>query len=124
MSASDEGIGCRQAAIATAVVLIGATVLFWSGLAMVLNDGCTGLCGATGLSLLYAGAPVSALFGVLGGGLPIAWPLDITLWVVVGFLVAGWATRRKISPFPPAIAVLGIALAYGLVTGRLVELVV
>lgn len=91
---------------------------------MVLNESCTGPCGATGLTLLYAGAPVSAAFGVLGGGLPIAWPLDITVWVVVGFLVAGWATRRERSPIPPAVAALGIALTYGLVTGRLVELIV
>lgn len=48
-----------------------------------------------GLISFYAGAPVSAIFGVIGGGLVLAWPLDLTVIMVIGYLLGGAAGRRE-----------------------------
>jgi hypothetical protein len=74
--------------------------------------------------MLYAGGPVSALFGVLFGGLVVAWPLDITFWVVAGFLVARRSARRGRAPLGIALVAILIALAYGLVLSLMVEIAV
>ena len=116
--------GCRDAAIAT-VFLLGLAIVFLTvGLTMTQRAGCEGLCETLGLTLLYAGGPVSALFGVLFGDLPLAWPLDITFWVVTGFVTARWAENRSRGVLGIALVILLLALAYGLVLSRFVEIVV
>lgn len=92
------------------------------GLVMVNNPGCTGACETAGITFLYAGFPVSGVFGFFFGDLALAWPLDLTLWVVVGFLLAGWSNRRKISPAGAALSIVVIALLYGLVLSTFVEM--
>lgn len=92
------------------------------GLAMVNNPGCTAACETTGITLLYAGLPVSGVFGFFFGDLVLAWPLDITFWVVVGFLLAGWSDRRGTRPSGAALAVVIVALIYGLVLSTFVEI--
>ena len=92
------------------------------GLTLTNQTDCAGFCETTGLTLLYAGGPISAALGVFLGGVWVAWPLEITLWVVLGFLSASWADRRGRGVLGVAITLLLVALAYGLVLSQLVEL--
>ena len=86
------------------------------GLALALQAG-SGL----GLALFYAAAPVSAVFGVIGGGLPIAWPLDAMFWLVLGTAAVGWSTRSGWHLRRTLWLVVAVALAYGASLSRLVE---
>ncbi len=95
-----------------------------TGLGLVRGDTCTGACETLALTLLYAGGPISALFGVFVGGITVAWPLEITLWVVIGFTIARWAERRGTTPIRLATIVVAIALVYGLVLSQFVEIAV
>ena len=108
---SAESPGCRDAALATIFLLGFAAALFATGLALINQDECTAACETIGLTTLYAGGPVSAVFGVLTDSVVIAWPLDVTLWVVLGFTVAGISARRGVSVFPVALLVIVPACA-------------
>ena len=99
-------------------------VLMVSGLSLVTRDSCEGLCETVGLTLLYAGGPVSALLGVVFGDLFLAWPLDVTLWVVAGFTSARWAERRSRGVLGVALLLLVLAVVYGLVLSQFVEIAV
>ena len=123
MTDSPTGPGCRDATLATAFLLVFGAALFGIGLTLVNREVCTGLCETTGLTMLYAGGPVSALFGVFTDSVVIAWPLDITLWVLLGFSAARRADRRARPVLPTAIVILLVAVAYGLVLSQFVELV-
>lgn len=94
------------------------------GLVMVNNPGCTGMCETAGITFLYAGFPVSGVFGFFFGDLALAWPLDITLWVVVGFLLARLADNRGVRPAGAAMAAVAVALIYGLVLSTFVEMAI
>jgi hypothetical protein len=93
-----EAPGCRDAAIVTGFLLGFGVALFAIGLTLINRDSCAGLCETVGLAFLYAGGPVSALFGLLTDSVVVAWPLDVTLWVVLGFTVAGWAANHRKAP--------------------------
>ncbi|HLF61805.1 MAG TPA: hypothetical protein VI980_11580 [Acidimicrobiia bacterium] len=116
--------GCRDVAIATSFLLGFGIVLFAVGLTLINRDACTGACEMLGLTLLYAGGPFSALIGFFTESVVVAWPLDATLWVVLGFAVARWAGNRDRRPLGPALAVLLFFVAYGLVLSQFVELTV
>ena len=124
MTETTEAQGCRDAAIATAFLLGFGIVLFAIGLTLINRESCAGLCEVVGLTALYAGGPVSALFGVVTDTVVVAWPLDVTLWVVLGFTVARWAGNRGRAPLGTALVVLIFAVIYGLVLSQFVELVV
>ena len=94
------------------------------GLSLVNDTGCTGACETLGLSLLYAGLPVSAVFGVLFGDLVVAWPLDMTVWVVIGFALARLSDNRGRSVVGLVLAAIVVALLYGLVLSQLVEIAI
>jgi len=95
------------------------------GLALINDGGCKGVCETLALTLLYAGLPFSAVFSVLfGDSLVLAWPLDITLWVVVGFLAARFSDNRGRSVLGVVLLTVVIALGYGLVLSALVELTI
>lgn len=94
------------------------------GLAMVNNPGCTATCETAGITFLYAGLPVSGVFGFFFGDLVLAWPLDITLWVVVGFLLARLTDTRGLQPAGVAMAAAVVALLYGLVLSTFVEMAI
>lgn len=116
--------GCRETALATSV-LVGLGLVFMAvGLTIARQDGCQGSCETVGLTLLYAGAPISAAFGVFFDGLVLAWPLDITFWVTTGFLITRWATKRARPVLTPVVVLLILALLYGLVLSQLVEIAV
>jgi hypothetical protein len=98
--------------------------MFAIGLTLINRDNCSGACEVAGLSLLYAGGPISALIGVFTDTVVIAWPLDVTLWVILGFGVARWAESHQRKPLGTALAVLLFFVVYGLVLSQFVELTV
>ena len=110
MTEQSEAPGCRDAAIATGILLTTAIVFMAIGITLANQADCSGACETLALTLLYAGGPLSAALGVFFGDLWVAWPLEITLWVVVGFLLARWAGRRNRSVVPAALTLLLIAL--------------
>ena len=124
MAKKQAGTGCRDAAISTGFLLGLAVVFIASGLTLTNQSDCIGSCETLGLTLLYAGGPVSALMGVVFGGLWVAWPLEITLWVVTGFGAARWAENRSKGVLGVALVILLVALAYGLVLSQFVEIAV
>lgn len=119
-----EAPGCRDSALTTVFLLGFGIVLFAIGLTLINQESCTGFCETVGLTALYAGGPVSAAFGIPTDAVVIAWPLDVTLWVVLGFTVARWAENRDKPPLAVAMVVLAFFLIYGLVLSQLVELAV
>jgi hypothetical protein len=96
----------------------------FSGLALANGEACDGACQTVGLTLLYAGGPISGALAVFFGGVWVAWPLAITLWVVLGFAVARWAERRSRSPIGSSLLLVMVALIYGLVLSQFVEMAV
>lgn len=94
------------------------------GLTLINDSSCSDSCETLALTLLYAGLPVSAVFGVLFGDLVVAWPLDITFWVVVGFLLARFADNRGRSVLGAVLLAVVLALAYGLVLSSFVEIAI
>lgn len=124
MASKSDGIGCRDAALSTLFLLAFGIVFFAIGLTMVNREVCVGLCETLGLTLLYAGGPISALIGIFTDSVTIAWPLDVILWVVLGFGEARFSLDRGISPWGPLVGLLAFFLVYGLVLSQLVELVV
>jgi len=81
--------------------------------------------------LVFAALPVSALFTVLGALLSsgssdflLAWPVDFGLWLAVAFVASRWAARKNLEPRTYGfvfMAVIVLALAYGLALSLLVE---
>ncbi len=108
--------------MSTIFLLAFGIVFFAIGLTLINGDVCEGTCETLGLTLLYAGGPVSALIGIFSDSVIVAWPLDVILWVVLGFGVARLATNRGIQPWGPLVALLVFFLAYGLVLSQFVEL--
>lgn len=106
-------------------MLIGFAAVFLTvGVTLASQETCEGLCETAALTMLYAGGPISAAFGVLFGEVFFAWPLDITFWVATGFLIARWAARRARRPMPIGLLIVIIALVYGLVLSQFVEIAV
>ncbi len=122
MTSKNDGIGCRDAALATIFLLGFGAVSFAIGLTTINLETCTGLCETLGLTALYAGGPVSALFGIFTDSVIVAWPLDLILWVSLGFGVARFSQNRGVRPWGPLLVLLLIFLGYGLVLSQLVEL--
>lgn len=122
MAAEANAPGCRDATIITGLLLASALTLVAIGLGAINREACTGLCETAGLTALYAGGPISAVLGVAFGGVHVAWPLDVTFWVVVGFGAAKWVSRNGRSPWGVAMSLIIIAIAYGLVLSQFVEL--
>ncbi len=93
-----------------------------AGLSLSQQADCQGMCETTALTLLYAGGPLSALLGVLFGSVWVAWPLEITFWVIIGFAAARFAARRSTSVIAVVLVILSVALIYGLVLSQFVEI--
>lgn len=124
MATEPQTAGCRSAALAGGLLIALAVAFMAVGLSLINQSGCEGGCETLGLTLLYAGLPISAAFGVAFGELVLAWPLDITLWVVIGFLLARYADNRGRSASGGAIIAIAIALIYGLVLSQFVEIAI
>lgn len=124
MASKPEPAGCRSAAIATGI-LVGAAVVFMAiGLTLLNDRSCAGGCETLGFTLLYAGLPISAAIGVFFGELVVGWPLDITFWVVIGFLLARFSDNRGRNVLGAILIAILIALGYGLVLSRFVEIAI
>jgi hypothetical protein len=122
---SSEGVGCAAVTwAALALVLIG-TLLWTAGILLEDPTRCTGGCEWTAFTLIFAGAPVSALITVLGGSdLVVAWPVDVLVWVLIG--VAHTKLSREAPPLSRAwtrttATIVGAALVYGAVLALFVE---
>jgi hypothetical protein len=124
VASNQDGIGCRDAALSTGFLLGFGIAFFAIGLTMINREVCAGLCETLGLSLLYAGGPISAVIGVLSDHVIVAWPLDVILWVVLGFWVARFSGNRGMRPLGPAVAIVVTFALVGLVLSQLVELTV
>jgi hypothetical protein len=124
VASKQDGIGCRDAALSTGFLLGFGIAFFAIGLTMINREVCTGLCESVGLTLLYAGGPISAVIGVLSDHVIVAWPLDVILWVVLGFWIAKFSGNRGIRPLGPALAVVVFFALLGLVLSQFVELAV
>lgn len=122
MSPRRDEAGCREPALATLFLLGFAVVFMIAGWSLSSQGECRGACETVALTLLYAGGPLSAALGVLFGGVWLAWPLDVTLWVVVGFGSARFASRRSRGVLGLALVILLVALLYGLVLSQFVEI--
>lgn len=117
-----EGVPCRTVTL-TALGLLGtAAVLFTVGLLLTGSDDCRRACETIGLTVLYAGGPVSALFGVIGGAVVVAWPVDVITWIMLSVLAVRIAERRAVAPLRAAAAIVGAALVYGFILQFFVEL--
>jgi hypothetical protein len=114
-------VACRPAAFVALGLLAAAAVLFAAGFGLISNEACTGACERLGLTLLYAGGPVSAVFGVVGGQVVVAWPVDIALWILLAVVAVRVAERRGTSPPATAAVILGAAIAFGFALSFLVE---
>lgn len=107
----------------TALGLLGvAAALFAVGLLLTGSDECRRACETIGLTVLYAGGPVSALFGVIGGAVVVAWPVDVITWIMLSVFVVRTAERREIPALRVAAVVVGAALVYGFILQFFVEL--
>jgi hypothetical protein len=115
-------VACRPAALTALGLVAVAAVFFAVGFRLISTETCTGVCERLGLTLLYAGGPVSAVFGVVGGQIVIAWPVDIVLWILLAVLAVRVAERRGTSPRSTAAAIIGAALVVGFALSFLVEL--
>lgn len=114
--------GCGLAVAGAVALLALAGVGFWIG--FFLLD-------PRNYLLVFAALPVSALFTVLGALLAsgssdflLAWPVDSGLWLAVAFVVSRWAARKNLEPLTYGfvlVAVIVLALAYGLALSLLVE---
>lgn len=124
MANNQDGIGCRDAALSTGFLLGFGIAFFAIGLTLINREVCVGLCETLGLTLLYAGGPISAVIGVFSDHVIVAWPLDITLWVVLGFAVARLSANRGTRPLGPSLAIVAFFLLFGLVLSQFVELAV
>lgn len=118
-----QELGCRDVALATGLLVAMAVVFMGAGLTLIRGDQCSGGCETLALTLLYAGGPISAIFGVLFGGIVLAWPLDATVWVGAAFLAARMAAgRRGRGPLGIALIFVLVALGYGLVLSGFVQI--
>lgn len=125
VASTKEPPGCRDAAVATALLVGTAVVFMVIGLTFVNDSGCSGgACETLAFTLLYAGLPISAAFGVAFGDLVVAWPLDITFWVVMGFMLARFANNRGRNVAGAVLLTILAALVYGLVLSQFVELAI
>jgi len=102
-----EHTGCRDTALVGVALGSFASASAATGLFLVVNGS------AGGLVLYGAGAPISGLFAAVAGGLPLAWPLDITLWVIAAVAITRRVDQR--GPLRPIVAVVALALLWGLV---------
>ncbi len=120
-SADTRGEGCRDLTRLAAVFLLFSAVGLSAGITLISNQSCEGLCEAAGLALYGAGGPVSGLFAALAGGLVLAWPVDITLWIVLAFGAIKLSTARAISIKRVATWVLSGAFLWGVLVASLLE---
>lgn len=93
-----------------------------SGLALVNQGVCEASCELFGLGLLYAGGPISAVIGFLADSVVVAWPLEVILWVVLGFWSARLGAKPGRSTWRAVLVILVVALLFGFGLSQFVTL--
>jgi len=122
---SPEPPGCRNAAIASGLLVAVCVAFIAIGIPLLRDTSCVDTCNTLAETVFFAGAPISAVFTVVvGGDLILAWPLEITLWVVVGFLLARFSDNRGRNVLGAVLLVVLLALVYGLVLSLQVEIAI
>lgn len=119
----EEGFGCKPAAQAFGLIAVFAVLAAVVGVSLALGDACSGPCETLGFALYAAGLPVSGAFAAVAGELPIAWPLDVTVWLIVSAAASRVAERLQLSIVAVAVRVVLLALAYGFVASLFIEAV-
>ena len=109
----DDGYGCRETAVTFALLVVFVVVAGTVGVSMALGPGCSGLCETVGFGLYGAALPVSAVFAATAGDLPIAWPLDVTFWLIAAFGLSRMSERRNRSIAGVVGVAIIVALAFG-----------
>lgn len=115
------GLGCRTMLTAVGTLLVFAVGAVAIGLGLILGEDPSPLAETFGLALYAAGAPVSGVFAVIAGDLPLTLYLDLVVWVVGGAAITKLAERGR----PLAlllVTAMALALAFGLVVSTLIEL--
>lgn len=108
-----DGFGCRPTATAFGL-LVGFIIIAGTlGVSLALGSGCNGACETAGFALYGAALPISAVFAATAGDLPIAWPLDLTFWLVTAFALSRISERRGRSIPAVVGAAILVALAFG-----------
>lgn len=120
--ANAEDPGCRDAALATSLLLGIGMAFLWSGFALVNQETCQGACEFWALAMLYAGGPIGAVIGFFTDTTIVAWPLEIMLWVVLGFWAARMGSSRERSTWFFVMTILAAAAGFGLILSQFVEL--
>lgn len=110
---NEEGVGCRPAAVATLTFLAFSVAMLIIALVIGLEE-------QLAYPFLFAGGPVTGLVTSVGGDLAFSWPLDLTVWTVLGFFVARYADRPERYRFVIG-GVIIVALILGTGMGLLVE---
>lgn len=125
MPKNTDAPGCRSTAIAAGLLVAVSLAFLAIGIPLVRDPGCVGGCKTLAETILFAGTPISAIFNVLfGDDLIVAWPLEITFWVVAGFFLARYTDRRSRSVLGAVLLVVVLALVYGLVLSSFVEIAI
>jgi len=121
---SPEGFGCRPAALAFALLAVFVTTSATAGVSLALRTGCEGVCEAVGFTLFSGALPISGMFAAVAGDLPIAWPLDTTLWVIVALMLSRVAEGRHLGVPRVVLTAIVVALLYGFTLSFFIEAVV
>ena len=121
---SSKGQGCRETALVSGFLIAFALIAMAVGLVLINRAGCEGLCETAAVVLYASGLPLSAAMAFFFGDLVVAWPLDVTFWVVAGFVIVGRTSRIPKSPYPTALAAVVLAITYGLVISTFVEIAI
>ena len=116
-----EGVGCRPLLTVTGILLAFATGATALGLSILLRDDVSDVLERVGFVAYASGAPVSGLFAALAGGLPLTLYLDVLVWVLAAFGVVRLVERGRSLP-RLVLAVIGVALVFGVAISTLVEL--
>ena len=117
----EEGFGCRPTVFALGMLVLFVAIAATVGVTLALGDNCDGFCETAGFTLYASALPVSALFAFFAGDLPVAWPLDVTFWVIASFVIGRYAERQRMTVPAAVIRVVFVALAYGFVVALFLE---
>lgn len=118
---ADEGLGCRTLSLSLAILVGFAVMATSTGLALTLADAPSAAGERFGLTLYAAGAPISGLFAVLAGELPVAPLTDIVVWIVAAVFATRLSDRRGTPLWKPLVVIVATALVWGVVASSALE---
>lgn len=116
-----RGVGCRTLVSVLGSMAVFATAAVVVGLLLALADDPSPLAEQVGFGLYAAGAPVSGLFAVITGDLPLAPFTDAFVWIPLAWGATRLIERRRARPWRVVGPIIGAALAYGTVISFLIE---